>query len=296
MARLVRLPLLLAAIGVARLAGAQAAGAQSADPAAEAAPSARWTNEKRAVRLGHEALALYEASRWDDAYQRFHAAQELVHSPVFLLYMARCRRNSGKFIDAADRFERVARERVADDAPPAWHGAVADAAAELIALRRSIPRVVVVVRGRPDSRLTLDGRELPAASLGKELPLDPGRHAIVARDASGRRVVRTFEVAGGQATTTVDVSFQAAAPARPEAVAPAGDASFWRGAGLVFLGVGVAGLGAGAGAAIVAAGRDGSARDDWRAGATVGLAAGAAVAGTGVLLLLLNAPGADAAL
>ena len=278
------------AIGVA-LSGVSNARAQEAEKNAnaESASSQRWAAEKKAVRLGHDGIALYEASRWDEAYQRFNAAEALVHSPVFLLYMARCRRNTGKLLEAAERFDRLSRERVSDDAPAAWHGAVADARAELIALRRSIPRIVVVLRAPLDSRLTLDGRELPASALGKSLDLDPGRHSIVARDPKGRRVVRSFQLTSGQATTTVDVSFQSAALTHPDSLTKASDpAAAWRTAGFVFLGVGAAGLGAGVGAAIVAADREGGQKDDWRAGSTVALASGAAIAGAGALLLLLS--------
>ena len=247
-----RLRRALIALGLASLVAQTAVAQEQEVVAADQTPTTddrgRWAAERRAVRLGHEALALYEASRWDEAYQRFQTAEQLVHSPVFLLYMARCRRNTGRLIEAADRFARLSRERVAEDAPAAWHGAVADADAELIALRRVIPRVVVVLRGAPNARVTLDGRELSSAALGKSLPLDPGRHSIVARDSKGRKVSRAFNVVKGQATTTVDLSFDK----RPEDSRDPASAggSGWRTAGLVLAGVGAVGLGVGIGAVL----------------------------------------------
>jgi len=294
MTRRARVQRMLAAAGVLLLStlqvAAQDADSASTDTAAEGDAAARWATERRAVRLGHDGIALYEASRWNEAHDRFQAAEQLVHSPVFVLYMARCRRNAGRLLEAAERLERLSLERVPEDAPPAWHGATADAGAELIALRRAIPRIVVVVRGAQDARVSLDGRELPASSLGKWLDLDPGRHSIIARDSKGRQIVRRFHVAEGQATTTLNVSFHTAFEARRDPKASASDtASVWRTAGFVLLGVGAAGLGVGIGAAVVAAGRDTSEdREDWGAWSTAGLAAGGVVAGAGVLLLLLH--------
>jgi hypothetical protein len=251
MVRFSRLRRALFVIGVA-CSTALSAGAQEPESRAHdqvpATERARWANERRAVRLGHEGLALYEASRYRDAYDRFQRAEQLRHSPVFLLYMARCRRNMGRLIDAADRFARLSRERVAEDAPAAWHGAVADADAELIALRREIPHVVVVLRGAPDARVTLDGRKLASSVLGKSLPLDPGRHSVVARDSKGRKVSRTFRLAKGQATTTVDLSFAEPVEAPRDSASASG--SGWRTAGIVLLGTCAVGLGVGIGAAL----------------------------------------------
>jgi hypothetical protein len=258
----------------------------------DAEASSRGTTERRAVRLGHDALALYEASRWDEAYARFETAEQLVHSPVFLLYMARCRRNAGRLLEAAERLERLSVERVAEDAPAAWHGAIADASAELIALRRAIPRIVVVVRGAPNARVSLDGRELSTTALGKPLAVDPGRHALIARDSNGRQVVRSFQVAEGQPTTVVDASFSTTSALLRDRKPPTGDsASVWRTAGYVLLGVGAAGLGAGLGAAVVASRDSSRDTDDWATWSTAGLVAGGAVAGAGVLLLLLHPSG-----
>jgi hypothetical protein len=284
---LARLLPLLAVVGVALSSALHARAQEAETPPADGDASTRWATERRAVRLGHDALALYEASRWNEAYDRFQAAEALVHSPVFLLYMARCRRNAGRLLEAADRLERLSRERVPEDASTAWHGAVADAGAELIALRRAIPRVVVVVQGAPAARVTLDGRELPASKLGKSLDLDPGRHSLAARDSQGRRVVRSFQVESGQATTTVALSFPTLVEARDRKAPGGGSTSFFRTGGFVLLGVGAAALGAGMGAAIVAADRDANeGADDWRAASTVSLAAGGVLAGAGVLVLL----------
>ena len=259
----------------------------------------RWEAERRAVRLGHEGLALYERSLWEEAYGRFQAADELVHSPVFLLYMARCRRNSGKLLEAKTLFERVSAERISGQSPPAWHGAIADASAELIALRRAIPHLVVIVREGAGSgtRVRLDGRELAPSQLGKPIEVDPGRHFVVARDSGGREVLETVDLAEAEPPRAVQLSFDASAGRQRENASSGDSGEAWRTLGFVVLGVGAAGVGVGIGTAVVAATRDSSedARE-WGAWSIASFIGGGAIAGAGALILILSpSRGASAA-
>jgi hypothetical protein len=276
------------------LCAARRAGAQSSDSpeAADTAASAsRVTTERRAVSVGHAALELYEASRWDDAYERFKAAEALVHSPVFVLYMARCRRNGGKLLEARQLFERVSAERVSEQAPPAWHGAVADASAELMALRRSIPRVIIILRGEWNSEpsLSIDGREVALVSLGKPIELDPGRHWILARDAQGRRALRGVELVAGQAASTIELRLEPLANQSAAASPPGDSGTAFRTTGFVLLGVSAVGLSVGVGTAIAAANQDKDAdAERWARWSIAGFIAGGFAAGAGVLFLILS--------
>ena len=99
--RLRRLRLVAGALWLVALkAAAQEPEPRADDKSAQGDESARWAAERSAVQLGHDGLALYEASRWSEAHERFQTAERLVHSPVFQLYMARCRRNMGRLIEA----------------------------------------------------------------------------------------------------------------------------------------------------------------------------------------------------
>jgi len=93
-----------------------------------------------AVARGNEAVALYEAGRFADALTRFREADTLYHSPVFVLYEARCLRGEGDVTEARAAYRRLLDEAVAPDAPPVWKQAQADARAELAALEAELDR------------------------------------------------------------------------------------------------------------------------------------------------------------
>ena len=59
----------------------------------------------RALELGKSAIEVYNEGRWVDAYDRFAKADKLVHSPVFVLYMARCRRQLGNLVQAQTLYQ-----------------------------------------------------------------------------------------------------------------------------------------------------------------------------------------------
>src|SRR5262249_45683700 len=142
---------------------------------------------QRAVTLGYEADGLYAKSRWNEAYERFAQADQLAHSPVFVLYMARCRKNAGRLLEARSLYERTARETVSPDAPKPFREAVSDAATEREEVSRRIPSVRLTVTGASGpATLSVDGNAVPAGSTSLEL--DPGDHEVKA--TAGERTVK----------------------------------------------------------------------------------------------------------
>lgn len=85
----------------------------------------------RALALGHEAIGLYNKGNWADARAKFEEAERLAHSPVFMLYLARCARNAGDLAAASETYRRLASETVPQDAPAPWAAAVESAKQEL---------------------------------------------------------------------------------------------------------------------------------------------------------------------
>lgn len=142
---------------------------------ADAQPSAQ-----RALDLAYEAEDLFAKGNWDDAYNRFQQADALAHSPVFVLFMARSKKNAGKLLEASSLYERVATEKLATDAPKPFRAATSDAASELSELRGRIPHVRVVVTGAPQGPVDVrvDGEPIETDKL---VALDPGAHVFSAK-------------------------------------------------------------------------------------------------------------------
>ena len=163
------------------------------------APPARGdadADKKEALRRGYEADQLYSKGAWDAAYDGFAAADALVHSPVFVIYMAHCRRNVGRLLEAEALYQRVAAEKLADDASAPFREAVAEARAELAKLQASIPEVKLAITGAAPAEVTLtvDGKAHPSGTVVR---VDPGKHRLVASHGD-QSLERVLDLSAGQ--------------------------------------------------------------------------------------------------
>jgi hypothetical protein len=169
--------------------------------------------ETQAIELGRAALDAYARGAWAEAHAAFQAAEGLAHSPVFVLYMARCSRNSGRLLEARELLRKVAAERLPADAPGPWLQATVTAHSELGSLQQLIPSVVVrTVHGPPLTSGTIDGRPAIFSEQEREFELDPGQHALAAGALS-----RTLQLVEGRRRVPLILDF--AVPV-PDAVPP----------------------------------------------------------------------------
>jgi hypothetical protein len=211
---------------------------------------AQSNDAQRALKIAYEGDSLYAKGQWDDAYNKFSLADTAAHSPVFVLYMARCRKNAGKLREARALYDRTARESLASNAPKPFRDAVSDAKTERDQVDQRIPSVLVVVTGARATTVRVD--HVDVADPNQPIQLDPGAHVIEAANgaANARKEVRLEDGAG---TVRVELSLLNS-PAAPVAssqspargsLAPA----------VVALSVGVVGLGVGAVTGLIAAGK-----------------------------------------
>lgn len=192
-ARLASIPLLLAA----ELTVSDALAVDEAAPAAG----------EDAVTLGRAALEAYTAGEWQRAHDKFAAAERSVHSPVFVLYMARCKRNLGALMEARELFRSVVNERLAPSAPASWQQAVTSAHAELATLQQNIPSVWLEAASAAElERTLLDGQALSSLGVGRELELDPGRHVFEVTRADGSRARVVVQLSEGRRRIPVQLS------------------------------------------------------------------------------------------
>lgn len=185
----------------------------------------------RAIKIGGEGIALYEQRQYAAAFERFSVADRMAHSVVFVLYMARCKRNLGELLAARALLEQVAREPLPPGAPAPMQRAHDEAGPELATLAGRIPAITVTVRGHgaAAARVRIDQRPVTPNTA---IEVDPGEHVVEATSDDAVPVTRIIRLVEHGGTTTVALDLARAQPPRGSR-APA----------LLALGVGAAGVG-----------------------------------------------------
>lgn len=135
--RCLGLSLLVCAIAPSAL--AQTVGGQTAVDSAQRqspqnGPTSSASEPDSALDWGHRGLDEFGRGEYRAALTSFQRAEQLQHSPVFLLYMARARRHLGDLAEAAALYQQVIDDSAVEQGPPAWQQAVRDARAELESL------------------------------------------------------------------------------------------------------------------------------------------------------------------
>jgi hypothetical protein len=278
----------------------------------QAAPKPQ--NTESAITLAREGKDAYDRGDWKTALDLFNAAEGRAHSPVMVLYIARCRRNLGQLVAARDSYGALAGESLAADAPEPFKAAKADAQKDLAVLEPRIPRVTIALKDVPSNAVVLlDQRVLSAVDLASPLSLDPGTYqlrATLAGEEIGRTEVKAVEGVRSDVTLQgqpVSPRATAAPPPPTPTTAPVGDPTLDV-VGTIALVLGAGGLGVGIATRVMAFDIVGDvkarcvvgfclAEDEaeidraigLQTGSTIGLLIGGAAAATGVTLLIVSA-------
>ncbi len=210
-----------------------AAAAHGAQPGKAQAADALFQSAKQAVAKGDLATACAQ----------FGESQRLDPAVGTLLNLADCEQRSGKFAAALDHF-REARSLLAPD-----DFRISFADEHMAALSRRVSYLTVRLAGTPiaGTKVLRDNVEIPSASIGAAVPVDPGSHTYVVRvpghPDSHMQVVALRE--GEQ--RTIEVSPGAENREGEADSAAAGGPSTGPSRALVYTvgGIGIAGLGVG---------------------------------------------------
>jgi hypothetical protein len=217
-----------------------------------------------AVAEGRLGLEAWERSDFAGCERSFSRAESISHSPVFLLYTARCLERQRKLVEARRVYDLVANEQLGESAAEAWRAATIDAARERADLASRVPSIVISIRNAPAGELSLvlDGASVDSSGLGKPLELDPGEHHLQATRRDGSKVETRFLVAEGQRFLAVELAFpEPSSPPPPPPPASPPAKSPLRTAGYVATGIGLAGLLVGAASGVAALVRFSSIKD-----------------------------------
>jgi hypothetical protein len=203
---------LAAAVALAATALAPAA-ALAADPPKDPANAA---NAAAAQALFDEGVRLMEARRFGEACPKLAASETLDPGAGTLLDLGTCYEKNGQTASAWATYEEAE-----GAARRAGHDDWADRAhAHVVELEPRLARVSIVVRGAPGTKVTRDGVDVEASSLGVPIPLDPVAHEIRA-SAPGKIDWSTrVQLATEGTTQTVEV------PPLKDAPAPVGQPLF----------------------------------------------------------------------
>ncbi len=223
-------------------------------------PEAPPVSAPQAVEKANAGVALYQDGKWREALALFRQAESLYHSPVFVLYAARCLRSSGELLLARREYQRLLAENLKPDAPSSWVEAQVDGRAELAVLADEIPSVIVTIAGGSAAAdISVDGQRVAA---NRALELDPGAHTFAAFDR-GRRVQRVLTLRPKDGLLRVLLELPVVAPG-PRKRPPPPERSVERGpnlTGMVVTGLGGTALLAGGVIGVVALGKAASVRN-----------------------------------
>ncbi|HQF23269.1 MAG TPA: hypothetical protein PL065_07390 [Polyangiaceae bacterium] len=167
----------LAAVGVSDV-----ARAQSEEEVAKA---------REQFRLG---VQLEAAGDWAGALAQFEAVARVRMTPAVRFHIARCQHHLGSLLEALGGYRLAAHEAEQD---PKAQETLTEAQAGIAEVEAKIPKLTIELgAGAEAASVTLDGVALGDASVGKEVPVNPGAHTIRYTLPGGKvhqRIVRLKE-------------------------------------------------------------------------------------------------------
>jgi hypothetical protein len=166
-------------------------------------PRVGWADTDRdraAARSTAEAGAdAFDAGQYERALELFGRAEQLVHAPTHLLFMARSLAKLGRLVEAHEVYLKIVKEQLPPNAPSAFKTAHKEADAEIGGIEARIAYVTVTVRGGDGTQATLriDHTDVPAAEQGIPIPMDPGTHVFSASSGERQSPEKSVNLAEG---------------------------------------------------------------------------------------------------
>jgi hypothetical protein len=149
--------------------------------------NAALTNARALFQRGIE---LEQAGNWSAAMQAFREVGQVRMTPQVRFHIALCEERLGRLVAALGGYELALAE--ADSVGPDFRGEVES---NVTRLRETIPRIVIRRgTGAEAATIELDGVVLGDSSVGVEVPLDPGPHAVTAKAPGYRTLEKTVTV------------------------------------------------------------------------------------------------------
>jgi hypothetical protein len=159
---------------------------------------------KRARAQFQQATELERAGNWTAALQAFREVGQVRMTPQVRFHIAVCEENLGRLVAALGGYELALAdaERVGAD----FKTEVED---KVTKLRARIPKLVIERgEGASAAAIELDGVAVGESSIGVEVPLDPGPHAVTAK-APNRKPFESTVTLKEEETTRLSLELEA---------------------------------------------------------------------------------------
>jgi len=181
--------------------------------------------EKSAARDAATAgIRAFQDGDYDTALELLRKAEEVVHAPPHLIYIARAHAAKSEYVLARETLMVLINEVLPADAPSAFHDAQTAGQALKAEIEPKIGRLSIHVEGaKAKVVVTVDGKVVPEGIVDLPYPVDPGLRTVVAKTETGQEDEVFVTVLEGQSQ---DVTLQLSPPslepekAEPEPAAP----------------------------------------------------------------------------
>jgi hypothetical protein len=162
---------------------------------------------KKARAQFQQATELEQAGNWTAALQAFREVGQVRMTPQVRFHIAVCEENLGRLVAALGGYELALAD--ADKVNPDFKGEVEE---NVTKLRARIPKLVIERgAGASAAAIELDGVAVGDSSVGVEVPLDPGPHAVTAK-APNRKPFEASVTLKEEETTRLEVKLEELPP------------------------------------------------------------------------------------
>jgi hypothetical protein len=185
-------------------------------PAALADPSPEDIAAARS--LGTDGVKLAESGDCKSAIPKLQAAEKLFHAPTTADRLGECQISVGQLVAGTETLNRVVREVLAPNAPPAFKIAQQRAQTALNAAQPNIAQLKIHVDGAPPDQVTVtvDDEKVPSVLFDSNRPTDPGTHQVKATAPGFADATQSVQLpAGGTGAVTLTLTASAAAAPVP---------------------------------------------------------------------------------
>jgi hypothetical protein len=162
--------------------------------------SAQTDRDRAAARSAAEAGAdAYDQAHYDRSLELFSRAEQLVHAPPHLLFMARSLVKLGRLVEARETYLKIVNEQLPASAPKAFKTARDQAESEINGVEGRIAYVTITIRGGGAAKagLSIDHADVSAAEQGIPIPMDPGTHVFSAHTEQTKSDEKTLTLRDG---------------------------------------------------------------------------------------------------